>query len=173
MSETNNSVVATFNTHIEAEEAVMKLQKSGFDMKKLSVVGKNCPSGEHIVGYYNMGDRIKYWGGLGAFWSRLWELLSGSGVFFILGYEPVFIAGPMISWIIGALEGPLLVGGLSVIGSALYSIGIPKNSILRYEESLNANKFVLIFHNGNDEVENVCAVFKTSKSMETNVHKRE
>ena len=170
MSETNNSVVAMFNTHTEAEEAVKELQKGGFDMKKLSIVGKDYHSEEHVVGYYNTGDRIKYWGGLGAFWGGLWGLLLGSAVFFIPGFGPVVIAGPMIAWITGALEGALVVGGLSVIGAALYSIGIPKDSILRYEESLKANKFVLVFHGGNEEVEKACAILKTSKATETNVH---
>ncbi|HDO26064.1 MAG TPA: permease, partial [Nitrospirae bacterium] len=36
MSEKQNSVVSIFNTHTEAEDAVRELQKSGFDMKKLS-----------------------------------------------------------------------------------------------------------------------------------------
>jgi hypothetical protein len=35
-----NSVVSIFNTHPETEEAIKELQRSGFDIKKLSVVGK-------------------------------------------------------------------------------------------------------------------------------------
>jgi len=34
-----NSVVAIYDTHSQAEEAIRNLQKSGFDMKKLSIVG--------------------------------------------------------------------------------------------------------------------------------------
>jgi hypothetical protein len=37
MSETN-SVVAIYETHSQAEEAVKELQKAGFDMKKVSIV---------------------------------------------------------------------------------------------------------------------------------------
>ena len=39
----------------------------------------------------------------------------------------------MVSWIVGALEGAIVVGGLSAVGAGLYSLGIPKDSILRYE----------------------------------------
>jgi len=35
-----NAVIAVYDNHLAAEEAVKELQKSGFDMKKLSVVGK-------------------------------------------------------------------------------------------------------------------------------------
>ncbi len=170
MSNTRNSVVATFNSHTEAEEAVKSLQQSGFDMKKLSIVGKDYHSEEHVVGYYNTGDRVKYWGGLGAFWGGLWGLLLGSAVFFVPGFGPVVIAGPMIAWIVAALEGAVVVGGLSAVGAALYSIGIPKNSILKYEESLRANKFLLIAHGTNDEMEAVRKTLMTSKAVDTNVH---
>ena len=37
----NNAVVGVYHTHPEAEAAVKELQRSGFDMKKLSIVGKD------------------------------------------------------------------------------------------------------------------------------------
>ncbi len=49
MSETN-SVVAIYGTHDKAEEAVKELQKSGFDMKKLSIVGKDYHTDEEVTG---------------------------------------------------------------------------------------------------------------------------
>ena len=42
MSE-KNTFVAICNTHAEAEQTIKKLQKSGYDMKKLSIVGKDSP----------------------------------------------------------------------------------------------------------------------------------
>ena len=36
-------------------------------MKKLSIVGKDYHTDEHVVGYYNTGDRMMYWGKLGLF----------------------------------------------------------------------------------------------------------
>ncbi len=40
MSETN-AVVAIYETHSQAEAALKELQRSGFEMKKLSIVGKD------------------------------------------------------------------------------------------------------------------------------------
>jgi hypothetical protein len=57
-----NTAVAVYSNHAAAEEAVKELQKSGFDMKKLSIVGKDYHTEEDVVGYYNAGDRMKYWG---------------------------------------------------------------------------------------------------------------
>ena len=38
-------------SHPQAEDAVRELQKDGFDMKKLSIVGKEFHTGERVVGY--------------------------------------------------------------------------------------------------------------------------
>src|SRR5438876_11967474 len=121
-----NPVVAIYNTHTDAEEAIQELQKSGFNLKKLSIVGKDYHTEEHVVGYYNTGNRMKYWGQMGAFWGGFWGLLFGSAFFAIPGIGPVLVAGPLVTWIVGALEGAVVVGGLSAIGAGIYSIGIPK-----------------------------------------------
>ena len=146
-----NAVVAIYKTHTEAEAAVKELQRSGFDMKKLSIVGRDEHRDEHVIGYYNAGDRMKYWGKTGAFWGGFWGLLVGSAFFVIPGIGPLLMAGPIVGWIVGALEGAVVVGGLSALGAGLYSIGIPKNSILQYETALKTGKFVLIAHGTQEE----------------------
>ncbi len=44
----NNAVVAIYRSHTEAEAAVKELQQSGFDMKKLSIVGRDHHTDEHV-----------------------------------------------------------------------------------------------------------------------------
>ena len=164
-----NSVVGIYKSHIEAEAAVKELQKSGFDMKKLSVVGKDYHTDEHVVGYYNVGDRMKAWGKTGAFWGGLWGLLFGSAFFWVPGLGPLLVAGPLVSWIVGALEGAIVVGGLSAIGAGLYSLGIPKDSILQYETAIKAGKFVLIAHGSMDDITNAKEILNRTK-LETLEH---
>ena len=67
----HNAVVDIYTTHTEAEAAVKALQKAGFDLQKLSIMGKDAHTEEHVVGYYNAGDRMQFWGTLGAFWGWL------------------------------------------------------------------------------------------------------
>src|SRR5580700_9108311 len=148
----NNAVVAIYKSHTEAEAAVKELQQAGFDMKRLSIVGRDYHTDENVVGYYNAGDRMKYWGAAGAFWGGIWGLLFGSAFFFVPGIGPLLVAGPLVSWIVGALEGAVVLGGLSAIGAGLYSLGIPKDSILRYETAVKTGKFVVIAHGSTEEV---------------------
>ena len=145
------ATVAVYDTHTQAEKAIKKLQQEGLDMQQLSIVGKDYHTEEHVVGYYNAGDRIKFWGSEGAFWGGMWGLLFGSAFFFIPGIGPLVVAGPLVTWIVGALEGAVLLGGVSAIGAGLYSLGIPENSILRYETALKNDKFVLIAHGSVEE----------------------
>jgi uncharacterized membrane protein len=159
----NNSIVAIYPSHTAAEAAIKELQQSGFDMKKLSIVGRDEHTDEHVVGYYNAGDRMKYWGKLGAFWGGFWGLLFGSGFFLIPGIGPLLVAGPLVSWIVGALEGAVVVGGLSAIGAGLYSLGIPKDSILRYEKALKTGKYVLIVHGSMDETTRAKEILNRTK----------
>src|SRR5579872_1063460 len=130
-----NVVVAACEDHTKAEAAVRELQQAGFDMKKLSIVGKAFRSEEDVIGYYNAGDRMRFWGKEGAFWGGIWGLVFGSAFFWVPGIGPLLIGGPLVAWIVGALEGAAIVGGLSALGAGLYSLGIPKDSILQYESA--------------------------------------
>ena len=166
----NNAVVGVYNTHTEAEASIKELQRSGFDMKKLSIVGKDYRSEEHVIGYYNAGDRMKVWGKLGDFWGGLWGMLFGSALFVIPGIGPLIVFGPLVGWIIGALEGAVVVGGLSALGAGLYSIGIPKDSVMKYETALKSDKFLVIAHGTADEVAKAKSILETAGAAQIDVH---
>jgi len=165
-----NSVVAVFAQHSGAENAVKELKDSRFDVKKLSIVGSDYHSNEDVVGFYNTGDRMKYWGKTGAFWGGLWGMLFGAAFLVIPGIGPIVAAGPIVAWIIGALEGAAMVGGISALGAGLFSLGIPKDSVVKYETSIKAGKFLLIAHGTADEVQQARNVLQSTGAEEINVH---
>jgi uncharacterized membrane protein len=149
---TTNSVVAIYDTHEQAEQAIKELQQAGVDMKSLSIAARNTHTDEHVVGYYNAGDHMKYWGKVGAFWGGFWGLLFGSAAFAIPGIGPILVAGPLVGWIIAGLEGAAVVGGVSAVGAGLVSIGIPKDSVVKYDTALKTDKYMLVVHGTPDEV---------------------
>ena len=165
-----NAAVAIYDTHSQAEEAVKELQRSGLDMKKLSIIGKDYHTEEQVVGYYNTGDRMKYWGKLGAFWGGRWGMLFGAAFFAIPGIGPVLVAGPLVAWIVGALEGAAVVGGLGAIGGGLLSIGIPKDSVVKYETAIKSDKFLVLAHGTADEVAKAKDIMQTTRPAEVALH---
>ena len=156
-----------FNTHIEAEQAIQSLSRAGFDMKKLSLVGKGYHTEEHPLGFYTTGDRIKTWGGMGAFWGGIWGLLFAPAVFFLPGLGLMAMAGPIVAALVSGLEGAVVVGGLSALGAALIQIGMPKDQVIKYETALKVDKYVLLVHGSADEVAKVHTVLTNTKLLET------
>jgi hypothetical protein len=141
------------DTHKEADDAIQSLKTYGFDVKKLSLIGKGYHSEETPVGFYTTGDRIMSWGKTGAFWGGIWGLLMAPAVFLFPPIGVVAMAGPIVSIIVSALEGALLVGGLSAIGAALSSMGVSDEEIIQYESALKAEKYILMVHGSSEEIE--------------------
>jgi uncharacterized membrane protein len=169
-----NNCVAVFTRHEDAEAAIRELQRSGFDMKKLSIVGKDYHTEERATGFYNAGDRVKYFGRHGAFWGSVFGILFAPAFFWIPGIGPILTGGLIGSLLMGTLEGAAVGaavggGGGAVVG-ALSSIGIPKDSVIGYEASLKADKFLLIANGTPSDVEKARVVLTQTKATEVNVH---
>ena len=168
--EDTNAVIAVYDNHSAAEDAVRELQKSGFDMKKLSVVGKDYHTDEQVVGYYNAGDRMKYWGKWGAFWGGFWGLLFGAAFFWVPAIGPVLVGGPLAAWIVAGLEDAVIVGGLSAIGAGLFSIGIPKDSIVTYETAIKAGQYLVVAHGTSAETAEATKILSALKPTDLTEH---
>src|SRR5215469_4449601 len=136
---TPDIAVALYDQHTQAENGVKALQRAGFDMKKISIIGKDYQTEEHVVGFLNAGDRARVLGKYGAFWGGLLGVLFSSALLFIPVLGHVIVLGPLAAMLFSGLEGALFVGSVSALAGALMSIGIPKDSVLRYETALKAN----------------------------------
>jgi len=147
-----DSVVAVFADHSAAEAAVKKLAASGFDMKNLSLVGKGYHTDEKVVGFYTAGDRIKFWGSRGAFWGGFWGLFFGALFMSIPLVGHVVVLGYLATVAIAGIENAAIVGGLSALGAALYSVGIPNDSVLKYETAVKADSFLVMARGTPEEV---------------------
>ena len=167
---TNQSLIAIYLSHNVAEDAVKELQKSGFDMKKLSIVGKDFHSEEQVRGFYNTGDRVKFWGKLGAFWGCLWGFFFGSLFMFMPVIGHIIVLGPLAGAIAAAVEGAALTGGITALGAALVSIGIPKDSVLKYETEVKSEKFLLVAHGTKDDIDKAKQILDVTKADEVSIY---
>ena len=168
--ERNDSVIAVFAEHSAAETAIKKLTAAGFEMKNLSVVGKGYHTDEKVVGFYNIGDRIKFWGTRGAFWGGFWGLFLG-GLFMtvpVVGH--VVVLGYLATILIAGIENAIVVGGLSAIGAALYSIGVPKDSVIEYETALKTDSFLVMAHGPAAEIARAKTILGTVNPTRLDVH---
>ena len=163
------SVIAVYADHRVAEGAIKELAAAGFQMKNLSVVGKGYHSEEKITGFYNMGDRVKFWGTRGAFWGGFWGLFLGGLFMTIPVVGHVVVLGYIASVGAAGLENAVVVGGLSAIGAALYSIGIPKDSVLDYETAVKADGFLVMAHGSTEELARAKSILATTNPVRLDV----
>ena len=155
-----HTIVAHFPSHTEAETVVRELQQQGFDMQKLSIVGKDYQTSEHVQGFLSWQDTAKAGAAGGGYWGSfvggLFGILAGAGVIFIPGMAPLVIAGPITGVLAGWLEGILVGGtGAAAIGGlagALGGLGIPKNEVLKYETKIQAGEFIILVTGTNEDV---------------------
>lgn len=168
--ENSDTLVAVFADHPAAEAAVKTLTAAGFEMKNLSVVGKGYHTDEKVVGFYNMGDRIRFWGTRGAFWGGFWGLFLGGLFMTIPVVGHVIVLGYLATIVIAGIENAIVVGGLSALGAALYSIGVPKDSVLRYETAVKTDSFLVMAHGPAAEIARAKAILGTAKPSHIDVH---
>ena len=135
-----------FNTDREALDAIHALCTGGFDLTKLSLVGKAGQSDEHTIGFYAVGDRVKTWGRDGAMWQTAWDMLVTPAVFFIPGIGLVVLAGAIVPVLVAAFECAPEVGGVSAFVAALIHGGVRQAHAIDYEAGLKADQLVLMVH---------------------------
>ena len=168
--EQNDTVIGVFADHHAAERAVQQLAATGFPMTALSIVGKGYHTDEKVVGFYNLGDRVRFWGARGAFWGGLWGLFLG-GLFLtvpIVGH--VVVLGYIAATAASVVEGAVVVGGISVLGAVLASIGLPKDSVIRYETAVAADGFLVMAHGTPAEIARAGAILKAAAPSSVDAH---
>lgn len=168
----NNTVIAiaVYDTHTQAESGIKTLQQAGFDMKKISILGKDYHTEENVIGYFNAGDCAKFFGKLGAFWGGLTGILFGSALMFVPVVGHLIVLGPFAAMLYGGLQGSVIVGGASALIGALTAIGIPKDSVLRYETALKASKFLLVVHGDSQEIKRAHEILGGSSLVDFDHH---
>ncbi len=166
----DDAVIAVFATHDEADTAIKKLAAEGFTMKQLSLVGKGYHTEEAVAGFYNLGDRVKFWGSRGAFWGGMWGLFFGGLFLTIPVVGHVLVLGYLAAAAMSAVEGAVIVGGMSAVGAAIASIGIPENSVMRYETAIKADDFLVMAHSSQSEVERARGILATMHPKQLDVH---
>ena len=167
---TNDAIVAVFQDHSSAEAAVRRLAAGGLDISQFSIVGKGYHTEEKVTGFYNTGDRVRFWGRNGAMWGGLWGLFFGGILMTVPVIGPVVVLGHLAAMVFAAAEGAVVVGGLSALGAAIVSIGIPKDSVLDYEQAVHADGFLIVASGPQAEMARAQTILETMAPSRLELH---
>jgi hypothetical protein len=166
----SDTTIAVLRDHAAAEAAIKKLAQAGFDMKSMTVIGQGFHTEEKVVGFYNTGDRIKFWGTRGAFWGGFWGLFFTGAFIAVPAVGPVVVLGTLAATVISAVEGAVVFGGLSALGAALFSIGIPKDSVIDYEAAIKADNFLVMAHGPAVDMARAKAILDMANPIRSDTH---
>jgi hypothetical protein len=158
-----NATVAIYANPSQAQKAITALAKSGFDLKRLSVVGKAYREQKELAAYYWQGEHLKCWGEQSGFWNRLASMIRGWALFSIPDTGPLLVIGSLALWIVVVLDNSAIFSGLSALGATLYSMGLTKDSIQDYEEALRKGNYLVVVHGPAQEVMRAKKIFRSAE----------
>jgi hypothetical protein len=159
-----NAAIAIYANPNQAQKAVTALARSGFDLKRLSVIGKAYREQKDLAAYYRQGEYMKCWGEHSNFWNRLSSMLRGWALFSIPGTGPLLVVGSLALWIVVVLDNSAIFGGLSALGATLYSMGLTKDTVQDYEEAIRKGSYLVVIHGPAREVMRAKKIFKSAES---------
>jgi hypothetical protein len=82
----------------------------------------------------------------------------------------VLVLGYLATAVASAVDGAVVVGGLSVLGAALSSIGVPKDSVLQYETALEADAFLVTAHGSGAELARARIILSAANPSSLDLH---
>jgi hypothetical protein len=167
----NESSVVGIYAHIDqAEEAVQKLGQGGFPIQHVSIIAKDLGTEKKIHGFITPCDVAKSSARTGAWVGGIFGMLLGAAVVWIPGLGPLVVAGSLTSALLGGLEGAVAGAAMTGVFGWLASLGISKQHILKYEESVRAGKYLVIAHGTPDEAQKARGILAGTGPTELNLH---
>ena len=141
----SNVAVAAYDSDLEVEHDVKTLQRGGFDMTRVCVIGRDYGTAEHTVAFLHPGRRARFFGSHGVLWNTLSGILFGAALVYLPVAEHVVILGPLATYLTGAMQAPAPAGA-SPLATALNALGIPKGAAGVYDTAVRTRQVLLIVH---------------------------
>ena len=164
----NESVIAVYSSHAEAEGAVHKLKRGGIPLERISIIGRNFQVREDIQGYYRPSDAVKEGVGFGAWFGGLFGLLAGFGLFIFPVVGPLIVLGPLAGLIAGAATG----AGIGALVSGLMAMGVSKEEALKYKSRVEAGEFLVTVIGSPEEIETARGILEATGHVGLETHRK-
>ena len=166
----DRSVSAVFKEHDDLDRAVRQLIDKGVPKDNISMMGRNFKSESRIKGFITRKDLIvdglKEGAIFGSIFGSFLGLLTQVGMLFVPFVGPVVAAGPLGAAVLGAASGALAGSAGAGIGSALLSLGLPKDKAAVYETRMQAGEFLIVVEVPAETTEEVTQMLESAGAEE-------
>ena len=84
---------------------------------------------------------------------------------------PVVVLGFLATIIVAGIENAVVVGGVAALAAALYSIGVPKDSVLQYESAIKADSFLVMARGAAEEIARAKTILGATNPSRLDIHR--
>lgn len=165
-----NTYLAVYPTLPAAEQAVTQLHEAGFDMACISIAGSPSGVESSMVGCYNTGTGVQYFGEYADIWARIAGPMNGWGNFWSPKSGPIVVTGPLVQAIITGQKDRTEADDLSDFCYGLSNIGIPAFNCGEYEAALMANQWLLFVMGEINQVDRAHHELKSTNPLNGTLH---
>lgn len=134
----DQNVVAVFPQLAAAKAAIKQLSHDGVSQDHISLVAHSLEDDIEVQSFLTHGDKTETDAARGAVVGGLLGLLAGAAFFWIPGFGPLVILGPLATGFTGGAVGALV--------GAMTGWGIPQDHVHRYEQKIQAGGVLVIVH---------------------------
>lgn len=170
IEEDHTSVTAIFTDSTGAAKAIKELRDCGLDMKKVSVVWKDNHAEDYVVSFDKRAEPTKARDKRDLIGGEYWGDLVDIAFLVIPEVGPIVVAGPVAGWIISALDGSIVIGGMSALGAGLVTLGIQRRTVFKYEIAIKSGKMVLITLGTDEDARRTRRVLEKTAAEEIYTH---
>lgn len=156
------TLVATFSSSDDAEQAVNALKEAGFSDEEISVVSRDDGGQDGDDDGFGMGQNLTGGTATGGALGGLAGLLAGAGALAIPGIGPIIAAGPIAAGLSGAVMGGLAGG--------LIDLGIPEERGQYYEDRVREGDILVAVKADDDQADQADRILNDYGADEVESH---
>ena len=160
-----NTTVTIYANPDQIQVGVRALEKVGFDLKRISVIGKAYRDSKELIAYYRQGDKLACCGERSEFWNGLCRMIREWVLFSCPGTGSLLVVGSIAVWVVAVLNNSAIFVGMSPLGATLYSMGLARDRVQDFEEALRKGSYLLIVHGPAEEVIQAKRILKSANTM--------
>ncbi len=159
----NRAAVTVCDSQQSVQKAIRILDESGYSLKNLSVLGRDCYGANDVSADQFGIDSHKKCAKSVSLWCKLWGMLSGDAFLNIDGIGSVLVVGPLAPQLIGRWAETETEEGLDLLNAGLNSLGVPQGSIEECEAALRSDRYVVVLCGNSDEVARAKDILQPAK----------
>lgn len=157
--------IAHYHSKQQTDDAVKKLKNNGYDIRKLSVIGNDCYTEEHVLGYHTFYDKIEKWISLG-----LLLVIAVSGAMFASVYFfNLGISHPYFKIPIELTAAAVILGLLF----PLMGLAFSKNTSIKYKIEIKSQNYRLYTRETNSQIEKMRTLLEVHIPKENSIDEKE